>query len=139
MGRNKLKKLIMIAVGLLMMVLVSGCGSEPVGVVDMNKVMADSPKIQQMEEELQTMVKDLNDKLTQDKPNLSAEDLQKRGAEMNTQITAKQEELSKQLRDNLDQAVAEIAQQKKLGVVLYKESVFQGGTDITDDVIAKMK
>lgn len=120
--------------------LLGGCGSaEKVGVVDVNKVMTESPKVQQFEEQLRTSAKELTDKLEQDKAGLSQEELQKRSMEISGEIGKQKQELSKQLNDSMDQALAAVAKEKGLTIILYKNGVAQGGTDVTDDVVKKMQ
>lgn len=119
--------------------LVGGCGGEKVGVVDVNKVMTESPKVQQFEEQLRTSAKELTDKLEQDKAGLSQEELQKRSMEISGEIGKQKQELSKQLNDSMDQALAAVAKEKGLSIILYKNGVAQGGADVTDDVVQKMQ
>lgn len=133
------RKITMLLMILVVSVFISGCGDAKIGVVDVNKIMTDSPKVQQFEEQLKTNAKTLVDKLEQDKANLSQEELQKRSMEVSTEMEKLKQDLSSQLNESMDQALAEIAKEKKLSVVLYKNGVAQGGIDVTDDVIKKMQ
>lgn len=120
--------------------LLGGCGSgEKIGVIDVNKVMTESPKVQQFEEQLRTSAKTLTDQLEQEKANLSQEELQKRSMEISGEIGKQKQELSKQLNDSMDQALAAVAKEKGLTIILYKNGVAQGGADVTDDVVKKMQ
>lgn len=49
------------------------------------------------------------------------------------------EDLSTKLRAKVDEAIKSVAQDKKLDVVVDKQAVLFGGTDITEDVIKKIK
>jgi len=53
-------------------------------------------------------------------------------------VTAKYEELSKLVTDSVDVAVKAVGEEQKLAIVLRKEIVLWGGTDITDAVLAKL-
>lgn len=118
---------------------IGGCSDTKIGVVDVNKVMTDSPKVQQFEEQLKNDAKTRVDQLEKDKASLSQEELQKRSMEISSEMEKTKQELSKQLNDSMDKALDEIAKEKKMSVILYKNGVAQGGIDITDDVIKKMQ
>lgn len=133
------KRIFMLLVIVVTAVFISGCSETKLGVVDVNKVMTESPKVQQFEEQLKTSAKTLVDKLEADKASLAPEELQKRSAEINSEIEKTKQDLSTQLNTSMDQALAEIAKEKNLGAILYKNGVAQGGIDVTDDVIKKMQ
>lgn len=121
-------------------VLLSGCGSNAaVGVLDVNKVMTESPKIKQFQEQLNTKAKDLSDALEKDKASLSQDEFQKRQEAAYGDFLKTKQDLEGQIDASIKQALDQVAKDKKIGVVLYKNSVAQGGTDITDDVIKKMQ
>ena len=50
-----------------------------------------------------------------------------------------QSEAQNKLKASLDTALKQVSDEKKLGAILDKRAVPQGGTDVTSDVIAKMK
>lgn len=135
----KMKKIIMMMAILSISVLIGGCSDTKIGVVGVNKVMTDSPKVQQFEEQFRTDAKTKMDQLEQEKANLSPEELQKRSMEISEEVEKTKRDLSSQLNESMDKALEEIAKEKKLSVVLYKNGVAQGGIDITDDVIKKMQ
>lgn len=134
-----LKRITMLMAVLAVSVLIGGCSDAKIGVVDVNKVMADSPKVQQFEEKLKTGAQPLIDKLEQEKANLSPEELQKRNMEVGSEIEKMKKDLSAELNESMDKALADIAKEKGLSVILYKNGVAQGGIDVTDDVIKKMQ
>ena len=53
-------------------------------------------------------------------------------------VTATYEELSRIVTDSVDAAVKAVGEEQKLAIVLRKEVVLWGGTDITDAVVAKL-
>lgn len=120
---------------------VAGCSSNQgnIGVLDVNKVMSDSPKIKQFQEQLNAKGKELSDQLEKDKASLSAEDYQKRQEAAYGDFLKVKQDLESQIDASIKQAVEQVSADKKLSVVLYKNSVAQGGIDITDDVISKMQ
>ncbi len=130
--------LVLIFVGALAL---AGCSSSQgnIGVLDVNKVMSDSPKIKQFQEQLNTKGKELSDQLEKDKAGLSAEEFQKRQEAAYGDFLKVKQDLENQIDASIKQAVEQVSTEKKLSVVLYKNSVAQGGTDITDAVIGKMQ
>lgn len=47
--------------------------------------------------------------------------------------------MQQQFQSQMEGKLAEIAKEKKVGIIVYKEAVPQGGIDVTADVIAKLK
>lgn len=121
--------------------LVGGCSSGPgaVGVIDVNKVMSDSPKVKQLQEQLNVRAKELSDQLEKDKASLSADEFQKRQETAYGEFLKTKQDLETQVDASIKQSLDAVAKEKKLGVILYKNSIAHGGTDITDDVIKKMQ
>ncbi|SDE99033.1 OmpH family outer membrane protein [Sporolituus thermophilus] len=117
----------------------AGVGQQGVGVLDVNKVMAESPKVKQFQEQLNAKGKELTDQLEKDKPKLSQEEFQKRQEAAYGEFLKTKQDLESQIDASIKQALDQVAKEKKLGIVLYKNGVAQGGTDITDDVIKKMQ
>lgn len=117
----------------------SGSGQTAVGVLDVNKVMSDSPKVKQFQDQLNTRGKELSDQLEKDKASISAEEYQKRQEAAYAEFLKTKQDLEGQIDSTIKQALEQVAQEKKMGVVLYKNGVAQGGTDITEDVLKKMQ
>ncbi len=119
----------------------TGCNTSQgtIGVLDVNKVMSDSPKVKQFQDQLNAKGKELSDQLEKDKPNISAEEFQKRQETAYGDFLKVKQDLEGQIDSNIKQAIEQVSKEKKMSVVLYKNSVAQGGTDITDDVIQKMQ
>jgi Skp family chaperone for outer membrane proteins len=59
-------------------------------------------------------------------------------AELHASRRAKLEELSTLLQDNLENAVKQVAEERELALVLARDSVLYGATDITDAVLEKL-
>ncbi|XER08465.1 hypothetical protein SRRS_40800 [Sporomusa rhizae] len=119
----------------------AGCnaGQATVGVLDVNKVMSDSPKVKGFQDQLNAKGKELSDQLEKDKPSISAEEFQKRQEAAYGEFLKTKQDLESQIDTTIKQAIEQVSKDKKLSVVLYKNSVAQGGTDITDAVIQKMQ
>jgi outer membrane protein len=121
------------------MLLVSGCGSDKAGVIDAQRIVQESEMGKQFKQEIMDKQKEISDKLEQEKAGLSPEDLQKRQMELNQEYNASVSEKQEQFKEALDKAYGEVAKEKGVSVIIYKESVASGGVDVTDDVIKKLQ
>ncbi len=138
--KNKKRLLTVLATIVLMAFVLTGCSSnQAMGIVDENKILNESPKAKQYQEQLTAKGKELSDALEKDKTTVSAEEFQKRQKTAYEEFQKVKNDLEGQVDDSMKQALDQVAKEKKLGIVLYKEGVAQGGTDITDDVIKKMQ
>lgn len=135
------KHVFLLMVAFVTVFFISGCSAsnQTVGVLDVNKVMTESPKVKQFQDQLNARGKELSDQLEKDKAGLSAEEFQKRQEAAYGEFLKTKQDLEGQIDTTIKQALDQIAQEKKLGVILYKNGVAQGGTDITDDVIKKLQ
>ena len=120
--------------------LLGGCGSQPaIGVLDVNKVMSDSPKIKVLQDQLNVKGKELSDQLEKDKPTISDEEFKTRQEAAYNDFLKTKKDLEGQIDGDIKQTLEQVSKDKKLGVVIYKTSIAQGGVDITDEVISKMQ
>lgn len=121
--------------------LLGGCSTSGgnVGVIDVNKVMTESPKVKQFQEQLNVKGKELSDQLEKDKASLSPADFQKKQETLYAEFMKMKQDMEGQIDSSIKQTLDGIAKDKKLSVVLYKNGVAQGGTDITDEVIQKLQ
>lgn len=139
--RTKHTLILAIAATVVLGLLLGGCANTvgAVGILDVNKVMADSPKVKALQEQLNVKAKELSDQLEKDKASLSAEEFQKKQEATYGSFLQLKQELEGQVDASIKQSVEAVAKEKKLGIVIYKNSVAQGGTDITDEVIKRMQ
>lgn len=139
--RNKKLFVLAIAVTVAAALLLGGCSGATgaVGILDVNKVMSDSPKVKALQDQLNAKAKELSDQLDKDKASLSADEFQKKQETAYGDFLKMKQDLEGQVDNSIKQSVDAVAKEKKLGIVLYKNSVAQGGTDITDDVIKRMQ
>jgi len=139
--RQRHSLILVIAVTIAIGLLLGGCSNTTgaVGILDVNKVMTDSPKVKALQDQLNVKAKELSDQLDKDKASLSAEEFQKKQEAAYGDFLKIKQDLESQVDTSIKQSVEAIAKEKKLGIVLYKNSVAQGGTDITDDVIKRMQ
>lgn len=121
------------------MVTAAGCGSDKAGVIDAQRVVQESELGKQFKQEIMDSQKEITDKLEQEKAGLSPEDLQQRQLELNQEYNAVVSEKQDKFKEALDKAYAEVAKEKNVSIIIYKESVANGGIDVTDDVINKLQ
>lgn len=138
---QKTKTTILIMAIFMAAVLMSGCGgaNTTVGILDVEKVMGDSPKVKQLQDQLNVKGKALSDQLEKDKPGISEEEYQKRQQAAYGEFLKMKQDLETEIDNSIKQALDQTAKEKNLGIVLYKSGVAHGGTDITEDVVKKMQ
>ncbi len=137
---KKFSKIIILAM-LALSLLVAGCAgrNNAIGVVDMEKVATTSDKVKSLQGEMQEKIKIAAEELDKDRQSLAAEEFNKKKVAKDAELRG----LSKKMQDELEQEVqkimGEIAKEKNLGAVLVKQGVAQGGVDITEEVIKRLK
>jgi outer membrane protein len=137
---KKFKMITLLSLLVIFTIAVGGCAqSGAVGVLDVNKVMAESPKVKGFQDQLNQRGQDLTKQLEADKPNLTPEQFQAKQEAAYKEFLQTKQDLEKQIDDNIKQAIEQVAKDKKLGTILYQNSVAHGGVDVTQDVINKMK
>lgn len=117
----------------------SGCGSEDkVAVVDYQRLEAESPKIQAIEQEVGTKNQEISDRLAQEQSSLSQEDYQKKVAAAQQERQIFMQSKQKQVQSLVESQAGAIAKEKQIGIVMHKGSVPFGAVDITDEVLARI-
>lgn len=117
----------------------NGLQSSSIGIIDVNRIMSESPKVRAAQEELNQLGQSYTAQLEAEKPKLSPEEFKKKQEIAYQQFLEKKRELEKQMDQSIRQALEEVAKTKQISVILYKNSVAYGGTDITSEVIKIMK
>ncbi len=123
-----MKKSIVIMAALAALTL-TACGqSSPVGLLDVQRLTANWPQYNNVQNQL------LADQRAIETGSGSMQQKRKQAA----QLQAKYAALSNQLVSQIKDAAAKVAQQKSLKLVLTREFIGYGGTDITGDVEKQM-
>lgn len=125
--------LIVAAIGL-----VSGCGAS-VGVVDTQRVLNESVVGLQYQKQLDDREKQMVAELTSLQGQVSPAELNARRASLATELQQMQVSLEGKLNAQLDDVAGQVARQDGLRVVLVKGQAEVGGTDITQQVIDRLK
>ena len=109
------------------------------GVVDMKAVESKAEIVKTVKEEVATKGKALQEEMTKEMEGKSQEEQKKIVEDKTAGMQLVQSEAQNKLKASLDSALNAVAKEKGLGAVLIKDAVPQGGVDVTDSVIEKMK
>lgn len=118
-----------------------GCGGRNAefGTVDMKKIESEAPIIKTTQEEGTKKVEELKAQMEKDIAGKSAEEQEKIAQDYSAKVRLLQSEAQNKLKASFETALAQVAKEKNLGAILVKDVVPQGGQDVTDQVIEKMK
>ena len=137
----------LLVLGVAAMLVMSGCGKAKIGYIDGDRIMKEAPQIQSLVEEgnakIQQAQEDAEKDLAEKKGAMSDEDYQKAQADARRKVAGLNQSYSVQLKQKLDAALADVAKEKKLDVVVDNQAqqkvVIEGGIDVTDDAINKLQ
>ena len=132
----------LLLVMLFSVVLLAGCGAEKpstIGIVDMQKIMTENPKIKQMQEQLNTKAQELTANLEKQRATLKPEEFQQKEQLAYAEFMKLKQEFEAQIETQTKKVLEEVAKEKKLGAVIYKNGMAWGGIDVTDDVLKKLQ
>ncbi|MFW6034614.1 MAG: hypothetical protein ACOCRZ_00010 [Halothermotrichaceae bacterium] len=123
---------------LLVVIVLTGCSSrdeETVAVLDMNKVLDESEHAQELYQELMEIGSDLEDEYQQKKDDESQSDDEGELNQISDKYLDNKSRLEEGLNQEIHDVIEEISEKEQIEIVLYKESSYYGGLDITDKVI----
>ena len=126
--------------------ILTGCGQSQIGSVDVDKVMAEAPRVKTLLAEAEGKIKEAEQKFQEDyanKDNMSEEDLAKVQMDFQRKLESINQAYASQIRNRMDVVVEEISREKNIDVVINNSAeqpmIFHGNIDVTDDVIKKMQ
>ena len=125
--------------------MITGCGEGKIGAVDVEKVMAEAPRVKTLMEEAKGKVTEAQQKFEQDNANKEMTD--EEAAKVQMDFQRKLENINQgyatQIKSRMDVVVGEVAREKNIDVVINNSAeqplVFHGAIDVTQDVINKMQ
>lgn len=130
---------------LVVMALASGCGEVTIGYLDGDKLM-DAPQIKAIRDEGETKLQEVEAQVATDlaaKQEASDEEKQKAQVEAQRKLMGIQQAYASQIKQKLDSALADVVKAKNIDVVVDssedRKIVFEGGIDLTDEVIQKLQ
>jgi len=133
---------VMLLVMMFAAVLLTGCAAEKpstIGIVDMQKVMTENPKIKQMQDQLNAKAKELTENLEKERATLKPEEFQQKEQVAYAEFMKMKQEFEAQIETQTKKVLEEVAKEKKLGAVIYKNGMAWGGVDVTEDVLKKLQ
>jgi|GEM_PF-2350323 len=121
-------------------VMVAGCSSEmpKAGTMESERIAKESKMGAELEEKIKTQMMALEEEMKNTEPPQTQEEFMALQREFQERARGIERQLLREFRVEVERASAEVAQSKKLGVVLWKENVVTGSVDITDEVIEKL-
>lgn len=123
-----MKKSIVIIAALAALALTACAPSSPVGLLDVQRLTANWPQYNNVQNQL----------LADQRAIETGKGSQQQKVKQAAQLQAKYAALSQQLVNQIKDAAAKVAQQKNLKLVVTREFIGYGGTDITPDVEKQM-
>ncbi|MCI6086977.1 MAG: OmpH family outer membrane protein [Selenomonas sp.] len=141
------KSIALLACAFAAMLVMSGCGKTQIGYIDGDRIMKEAPQITSLVEEGNQKITEAQDQATKDlnekKGTMSDEDFQKAQQDAQRKIAGINQSYSIQLKQKLDQALADVAKEKKLDAIVDNQQmqkvVVEGGIDVTDEAIQKLQ
>lgn len=136
-----MKKYLLIAMMVVIAMCSFGCGGRNAefGVVDMKVVDEKAEILKTVKEEIEAKGKALQEEMQAKLKGKNKQEQAKIIEDYQTQMQVINSEAQNKLKASFDTALNEVAKEKGLGAILIKDAVGQGGTDVTDAVVAKMK
>ena len=123
----------------------TGCGDAQMGSVDVDRIMAEAPRVKTLMTEAEGKVKEVQEKFEQDygDKEMTEEEAAKAQMEFQRKLEAINQGYASQIKSRMDVVIDEVAREKNIDVVISNSAdnklIFQGAIDVTDDVIKKMQ
>ena len=118
---------------------VNAAPSSNIGVVDTSKLITpDNQDAQEAQKQLQQIAEDSQKQFEDQSANMTDEHKQDLYQKMRDEVSKKQEDIYKGIKDKVDTAISNVANTKGLTLVVDKRAVLYGGTDITDQVAKQL-
>ena len=117
----------------------SAAGNGNVGVVDRDQVMAQHPSAQNVENQMRAAITEVQKDFESKSAGMNDQEKQDYYRQCQQRLQQKQQELIEPLVKSIDEAVKKTADAKGLSVVVERAVVVYGGTDITNDVVSRLK
>ena len=126
-------------------IFISGCGEVHMGYMNVDKLM-DAPQMKAIQDEAETKIKEAQEQALKDleaKKDATDEEKQQVQMEAQRKLMGLQQAYSSQLEQKLNSVLADIVKSKNIDVVINssedQKMVFEGGIDLTDEVVQKLQ
>lgn len=143
MRLSRSKLFMVLGIMVLMTLIFAGCTpneEKKIGKIDLNRVIQESPKAQQYQQQLDERGAEIQDKYKAiSDEELSDEEKLEMQKEAAQEFVQAKKELEDQLNAEIEKAIKQISDEKNLSIVLVKQTVQYGGIDVTQEVINLLK
>lgn len=117
-----------------------GCGrNAQFGVVDLQQVDKEAVALKTIKEDTNKKLKDMEAEMIKTMEGKNVEEQKKVVEDYTAKANLVKSEAQNKIKSSLDTALNAVAKEKNLGAIMVKQAVPQGGTDVTKEVIEKMK
>ncbi|MBR5914509.1 MAG: OmpH family outer membrane protein [Selenomonadaceae bacterium] len=117
----------------------SAAPSSTVGVVDMNKVMMEHPDMKAAQDKLKAEFDTAQKDFSERESGMSDAEKESYYRQIQERLANLENEEMEKLLKKVEDVVKQVADAKGLSIVVAKAAVVYGGTDITQDVISRLK
>ncbi|MCK8824563.1 OmpH family outer membrane protein [Fuchsiella alkaliacetigena] len=132
------RKAVLLIILVVFLSLLGACQVEEkeIGVIDMEALVNSSVYIQNYQEALDYQLEELQVEYTSQLEELEdQEEIEQKREEAYAKSQEIKEEMELEVKEQIQEAIAKIAQEKNLEVVLKKSELHYGGVDITEQVL----
>lgn len=117
-----------------------GCGrNAQFGVVDLQQVDKESVALKTIKEDTNKKLKEMEAEMIKAMDGKNVDEQKKVAEDYTAKANLVKSEAQNKIKSSLDSALNAVAKEKNLGAIMVKQAVPQGGTDVTKEVIEKMK
>ncbi len=120
-------------------VVLTSCGSPPVGLVDSQRLLNESVLALSYQKQLDDREKAMATDLRLLAGTISKEDLDARRNAYRRELAGMKQRMEEALNAQIRKTVADVARKRRLRIVLIRQAVTLGGIDVTADVIEALK
>ena len=113
--------------------------SREVGKIDLQQIIAASPRAQGLQEELDRRGMEIEEEFQAQAEDLSPEERQQLQQEAYDRYLEAKEELEADLTREIEEILQEIAEEKGLDLIIARQGIHLGGQDITPEVLERME
>jgi outer membrane protein len=106
--------------------------------VDLDRIMAESPRALAADRELAAKYEALSQRLEEELALLADDEREARESELFGEYLQLKMDLEGLLAKDIDAAIDEVKRRRGIRVVVYRDAVKIGGVDITDEVIRRL-
>ena len=132
-----MRKILLLITLIVLTAFVGGCSgrTSDFGYIDMQKVLSESTKVKTYQEQLDKKMTELEELDKKEKGAIPDADYEQNKKMRQAELMTMGKELEAEFKESMNKAMTDTMNEKKLGAILVKGSVLQGGVDVTDDII----